>query len=207
MEQVRTCVVTQETLDTNELIRFVASPDGVLVPDTAKKLPGRGVWVKALKEVLEDDKTTKILKSKASGQLAQKLELLCEGKDLSGLIEKQLKGQALNRIGLMRAAGQVVTGFEKVASAIRGGKLAVLIEAQDAKSDGVNKLLGLTRGLASEIAVVDMFERDELSKALGGENIVHAALMDRGLAKRFLTDSLRLAHFQGKAIKHVGGTR
>ena len=207
MEQVRTCVITREVLDTNELIRFVASPDGILVPDVAKKLPGRGIWLKAERKLLADGKTAKTLKARASAQVKQKLELLCEGEELADLIEGQLKTQALNRIGLMRAAGQVVTGFEKTASAIRGEKLAVLIEAEDAKSDGVNKLQSLTRGLSNEISVVDVFGRDELSKALGGENTVHAALMDRGLAKRFLTDTLRLYHFQGKAIRRVGGAK
>lgn len=207
MKDVRTCVITNEALATNELIRFVASPEGVLVPDVAKKLPGRGVWVKGQKIILEDANTAKKLTAKASAQLKGKLKLLAEGEELSKLIEGQLKAQALNRIGLMRAAGQVVTGFEKVASAIKGGKLTVLIEASDAKSDGVRKLEGLTRGLKSEISVVNMFERDELSKALGGENTVHAALMDRGSAKRFLIDALRLSVFQGKAIRRVGGTK
>ena len=41
----RTCIVTRETKDTSELIRFVKGPDGSVVPDLKRKLPGRGVWV------------------------------------------------------------------------------------------------------------------------------------------------------------------
>ena len=44
---LRTCVVTRAELPQADLIRFVADPDGVIVPDLAQRLPGRGVWVTA----------------------------------------------------------------------------------------------------------------------------------------------------------------
>jgi hypothetical protein len=207
MEQERTCVITKQTLEKSELIRFVASPDGVLVPDIRRKLPGRGIWIKAEKELLLDPKTTIALKTRASSQLKKKLELLSEGEGLVELIETQLGQQALNRLGLMRSSGQVVTGFEKVASAIRGGKIKAWVEASDAKEDGASKLEGLCRGLAGKISVVELFGRDELSKALGSENVVHVALMDTKQTQRFLIDALRLSRFQGKAIRRVGGTK
>ena len=40
-------VVSGEVMDEARLIRFVAGPDGVVAPDLAAKLPGRGVWVAA----------------------------------------------------------------------------------------------------------------------------------------------------------------
>ncbi len=35
------------------LIRFVASPDGVVVADLKGRLPGRGAWVTARRDVVE----------------------------------------------------------------------------------------------------------------------------------------------------------
>ena len=40
----RSCVVTRVVKAPEDLIRFVAGPDGVIVPDLRRKLPGRGVW-------------------------------------------------------------------------------------------------------------------------------------------------------------------
>ena len=40
-------IVSGEVRDEAELIRFVAGPDGTVVPDLARKLPGRGLWVAA----------------------------------------------------------------------------------------------------------------------------------------------------------------
>jgi len=43
----RRCIVTGEVQPKAGLIRFVAGPDGEVVPDLAEKLPGRGFWVVA----------------------------------------------------------------------------------------------------------------------------------------------------------------
>jgi len=40
-------IVSGEVLGEARLIRFVAGPDGAVVPDLARKLPGRGLWVAA----------------------------------------------------------------------------------------------------------------------------------------------------------------
>mgnify|MGYP001812912808 FL=1 len=49
----RSCVVTRALLPPDQLIRFVASPSGEIVPDVARKLPGRGVWVACSRSAVE----------------------------------------------------------------------------------------------------------------------------------------------------------
>src|SRR5262249_56032869 len=49
---VRMCVVTREVRPPEELIRFVVGPDQSVVPDLKRKLPGRGAWVTARRDVL-----------------------------------------------------------------------------------------------------------------------------------------------------------
>ena len=46
-EPERRCIVTRAVKPRAGLIRFVAGPDDVVVPDLAEKLPGRGMWVSA----------------------------------------------------------------------------------------------------------------------------------------------------------------
>ena len=43
----RRCIVMGEVLAESKLVRFVADPDGNVVPDVAAELPGRGMWVSA----------------------------------------------------------------------------------------------------------------------------------------------------------------
>ncbi len=40
-------IVSGAVLPESRLVRFVADPDGQVVPDVAAKLPGRGLWVEA----------------------------------------------------------------------------------------------------------------------------------------------------------------
>ena len=47
------CIVTRTVKDEAELIRFARSPDGMAVPDLARKLPGRGLWVSLDRKVLD----------------------------------------------------------------------------------------------------------------------------------------------------------
>ncbi|MDG1858732.1 MAG: DUF448 domain-containing protein, partial [Emcibacteraceae bacterium] len=50
----RKCLVTGEMFPASKLIRFVSGPDGTIVPDVAAKLPGRGCWLLADREVVEE---------------------------------------------------------------------------------------------------------------------------------------------------------
>ena len=49
----RRCISTGKTLPKEELIRFVAGPDGEVVPDLGNDLPGRGAWVKAERSAID----------------------------------------------------------------------------------------------------------------------------------------------------------
>ncbi len=49
----RTCIVTREVKEPDHMIRFVAGPDAQIVPDLKRNLPGRGVWVTASRELVE----------------------------------------------------------------------------------------------------------------------------------------------------------
>ena len=51
---MRMCAVTREVRPIDELIRFVVSPTGEVVPDLKRKLPGRGLWVSASRRVVAE---------------------------------------------------------------------------------------------------------------------------------------------------------
>ena len=50
---MRRCVVTRERLPKENMFRFVISPDRILTPDLAGRLPGRGIWLSASRDVIE----------------------------------------------------------------------------------------------------------------------------------------------------------
>src|SRR3979411_2697985 len=51
---VRMCAVTRQVRPIDELIRFVVTPTGEVIPDLKRKLPGRGLWVSASRQAVAE---------------------------------------------------------------------------------------------------------------------------------------------------------
>ena len=189
-DSLRRCISTGESLAPERLIRFVIGPDDGLVPDLGRELPGRGVWLKANREAVEDAVRRKLFGrafARAGGPANPSVP---EG--LADLLENLLASRAAHWLGLTRRAGGATAGFEKVREAISKGEISVLIQASDGGADGLRKL----RWIKPDIQLVETLTCAELSLALGRENVVHAALQPGRLAARFLGEARRLAGFR-----------
>lgn len=185
----RMCIVTRTVKDEAELIRFVRSPDGVVVPDLARKLPGRGVWV-SLDRKLLDQAIAKRLFSR--GFQAE----TTIPPDLPDIVSKLLRQQALSLLSLAKKAGEAVTGFMKVEDMLGRGRARLLFHGTDAKPDGCRKLDKLAQpGVVEKIV---LFEIDELDLAFGRPNVVHAAVAKGGLAEKLSTAVRRIETFEGR---------
>ncbi len=181
-------IVTGQVMDESLLIRFVAGPAGVVVPDLARKLPGRGIWVAA------DRASVQAAAKKGLFARAAKAKLSAPG-DLADQVELLLKRRLLAGLGLAKRGGDLISGFEKVSSAITSGKAAWLIEASDGAADGRRKLWAQTRKQARPQGVFGVFSSDELGLALGLENVIHTAFLAGRAADRWAQDAHRLAGF------------
>jgi len=182
-------IVTGEVMDEARLLRFVASPDGVVTPDVARKLPGRGLWVAA------DRASVTTAAKKGLFSRAAKTRLVAPA-DLADQVERLLTKRLLDGLGLARRAGDLTSGFEKVLAAVRGGKVAWLIEASDGAEDGRTKLLNLARHMTPPPGVIGVFSAAELGLALGAENVIHSAFLAGRGAGQWTQDAHRLAAFR-----------
>jgi len=187
-------ILSGETQAADHLIRLVRDPDGRIVPDIAHKLPGRGAWLDPDRARLE----TLIGKRKLAGALARAFKSPVTADqipaDLPQMIDRLLLKRCLDRLGLERKAGRLTTGFDAVADRLKTGAARILLHATDAGADGVAKLGRLT---APDMPVIRLFSREEMSLALGRDNVVHAALDPGGGADRLLADARRLAFYRG----------
>jgi hypothetical protein len=182
-------LVSGEVMAEAQLIRFVAGPDGVVVPDVARKLPGRGLWVAANRTAVET------AARKGGFSRAAKAKLSAPA-DLADQVQTLLGARLLNGLGLARRAGELTLGFEGVSSAIVAGKAAWLIEAADGAADGRRKLLQLVRKSPEPPRLLGLFNSSELSLALGLGNVIHLAFLAGRSAKTWTGDVERLAGFR-----------
>ena len=183
-------IVSGEIMPDNRLIRFVADPDGHVVPDAAAKLPGRGLWVEASRDAVNKAVEKKLFSRAAKAQVTADA-------DLSARAEKALVARMLGDLGMARRSGQLVLGFDNVLRALEGPKPPkVLIEAFDGARDGKRKLYAAAHRLERNCAVIESLTSAELGLALGRENVIHAAIQPGGFAERLTFDAERLSGFR-----------
>ncbi len=58
---MRTCVVTREKCEKNQLVRVVRTPLGEVVVDTTGKMNGKGAYLKLSLDVIEKARKTNVL--------------------------------------------------------------------------------------------------------------------------------------------------
>ena len=171
------------------MIRFVAGPDGVVVADLARKLPGRGLWVAAERASVE------AAASKGGFSRAAKATLSAPG-DLADQVERLLRKRILDALGLARRAGDLAHGFEQAQAAIASGRAAWMIEAIDGSVEGRRKLLQIARRQPDPPRLIGLFDSSELSLALGLGNVIHLVFLAGRGAERLTVDVERYSGFR-----------
>ncbi|HET7412680.1 MAG TPA: RNA-binding protein [Pararhizobium sp.] len=182
----RTCIVTRKSGPADDLIRFVAAPDGRVVADLKHKLPGRGCWVTAERKAVD------LAVKKRLFARALKAEVTVP-EDLGAEIDRLMLSALLGMMGLARKAGQFVTGAMKVDQAVRGGQALAVFHALDAAADGVRKIdqarhAARQQGGAEAIPAFALATSEEMQAALGEGTFIHCAALagqaGQGVVKR-----------------------
>jgi predicted RNA-binding protein YlxR (DUF448 family) len=193
---LRLCAVTRRQRPVEGLIRFVADPQGAIVPDLARRLPGRGVWVDATRESVQA-----ALRQRAFARSLRRSVVVRD--DLPDQVEMLLARRLAEAVSIANKAGLLVAGFAKVDELIGRGRAVLLIHAADAGVDGAARLsrkfraaVGLER--AAE-AVVTELTGQQLDLAIGRSNVVHAAASGGGASRRILHEAARLRRYRSGA--------
>jgi uncharacterized protein len=198
----RKCILSGEHDARDHLIRLALGPDGQVAPDVRAKAPGRGAWIGVDRATLEQ--------AQANGKLRGALARAFKGPvgapaDLGDRIEAALRQSALDRLGLEARSGTLITGSEKIDVAARRGEVHLLLHAADAGEDGNRKLdqawrMGGGGENGEEQGLVFPAERTILSLALGRQNVVHLAIIDRAAAQRVRHALERWRAFTGQKV-------
>ncbi len=209
----RMCAVSREVRPVEDLIRFVVAPNGEVVADLKRKLPGRGLWVTASRQAVAEA----VRRHHFSKGFKRDLRV---SPTLATDTEALLVRSVTDALAMAAKAGQVVTGFSKVEAALRErhGRVAVqaLIHASDGAADGIRKLdslLGQNTGPESSalgesmrIPVITALTSLELDLALTRSNVIHAALLAGPASKTFLSRSQTLVRYRMADADKTAGT-
>lgn len=196
---MRMCAVSREVRPVDELIRFVLAPDGAVVADLKRKLPGRGLWISASR--------ARVAEAVRRNQFSRGFKRdVRASRTLPADTENLLVKSAVDALAVAAKAGQVISGFAKVEDALSAGqaksRLLALIHASDGAADGIRKLDAIVRqragnhGESPAFPVVTALTSAELDLALGRANVIHAALLAGPAGKTFLSRSQILVQYR-----------
>lgn len=187
---LRRCIATGEAMAPDKMVRFVADGDGLVVPDVAQKLPGRGFWVVSRRAEIARAAERGLFSKAAKASLKVPPDLIEQ-------VERLLTARCIDYLGLARRAGLAIVGYTQVEEAFRArdGRIAALVEAADSGPADRNKLVTYARRQGG-IPVVGCLTQAEIGLAFGRENVVHAALTSGALATRFVSEAERLGGFR-----------
>lgn len=188
---VRTCAGCRKSLDQDLLVRYVLSPQGDIVVDYRRKLPGRGVYTcidrGCLETAVKRGQLSRSLRHNASpsaGKLWQDLH-------------EQVRCKVLNLLGMARKSGQAVSGTRQVLLGLQAGcDYGLLVRAVDlsaASAERLDKAAG-----RCGVAYSALFSKDQLGQLLGKSERGVVALKNGPLAEAVREELERLKIFAGE---------
>ena len=181
-EPERRCIVTGDRNPKRGLIRFVVGPDQTIVADHIGKLPGRGLWVTAERDVLVE-----VGEKNHFSRAARQSVTVPD--DYLAVLEAGLAKRVVELLSLARKAGLAVAGFEKVKDWLAKDEARILLQASDGSERGKSKL----RPPGGTGSFFGILTASELGLAFGREHVIHAALAAGGLTETFRDDAVRLS--------------
>ncbi len=191
-EPLRRCLASGRQRPAEQMLRFVIGPDEAVVPDFARRLPGRGLWLSAEAAIVRRAVDKNLFAKAARRQVKV-------APDLAQQVADTARERFLAQLGIAKRAGALVSGYEAVLSAVRHRQAKLLIEAADGAETGRQRL----RAAAGDaIGTVDSFSAQEMGRALGRDIAVHLAVTEQRWADSLTQRAaLALALDQGGAAE------
>ena len=179
----RTCIITGQTDDSSNLIRFVISPDGSLAPDLAEKLPGRGAYLLPKPEYIRES----FKKNKFAKHIEFKKKLSLEEVDaFIALVGNLLQRRFVEQISLARRQGSAIAGAGKLKE---NNSLIGLLISNDASVREARQLESVT----GPNWIMRDIPAETLGEAFGRNSIAYVGLLRSKNAK---------SKFDGLSIQH-----
>jgi len=225
---LRRCIITREQGERERMLRFVVGPERKVVPDLTARLPGRGIWLSARADVVENAKIRGAFARAARGPVTVPADLLA-------LLQAGLAGRVGDFVGFARRAGEAVAGFTKAREWLVSGRAVLVLEASDGSVDERARLLsGIRWTMAGEgppaedptavrvedeavgeagpnvgsssrgnlraraVRVATPLDAARLGAVFGRDHVVHVAVAAGRLAERLTIETERLSGITGR---------
>ncbi|AJE03275.1 DUF448 domain-containing protein [Geobacter pickeringii] len=185
----RSCLGCRETRDKGDLLRFVLSPDGTLVPDVLAKLPGRGAYT-----CFSSICVTKAVERKQFSRAFRCDVVVPPAEELTSQIAARLTERVASYLALANKAGKIISGSDMVMERLRkGGGVGLVLLASDISGDIGDKVAGLAK--RGGVPCLRMLDKDRFGELLGKGLRSVLAVMVSGFVPSILNEVKRYGNF------------
>jgi len=174
----RTCLGCRKALPQSELLRLVRSPQGELLPDLHRRLPGRGVYLCYDRSCIALA-FKKNLFQRGFGQPVAAIDGTEFESSLRALLEEQMRGL----ISLSRKAGKLLAGVPQLEERLGRENFALLVLAEDLSPARAAKLAA--KASACKVSVIHYLSKESLGQLVGRDESGALGLRPGGLADSF----------------------
>lgn len=188
----RSCLGCRETRDKEQLIRFVLSPQGEVLPDLDARLPGRGAYTcissRCLEMAIKQRLFNRAFKREVTALAPEAMAEL-----VSGIMRERIRGY----LGLANRAGKIISGSSMVCDAMRSkAKPGLVLVAVDISESIGEKIVSLAavHGIRCERVLT----KEEFGAILGKAPRSAVAVRQGGFIARLVSEIQRLRNFLGE---------
>lgn len=156
----RSCINCRAVREKNDLLRFVLTPERIVVPDLLHKLPGRGAYTCVRRSCLKGAADKKQFSRSFKGEVREA--------DATGLIDQVISGmeeRIASYIALANKAGKVVSGTDMVMDSMKKKTPGLLFIGSDISED-----IGFKVKVLADRAGVEecsIFDKEKLGALIG----------------------------------------
>jgi predicted RNA-binding protein YlxR (DUF448 family) len=188
----RTCLGCRQVRDQAELVRFVCSPEGVVLVDYRHRLPGRGAYACPERACIDQ-----LLRRRQFDRAFRRECTAGSGEELFETIRKAMLERMENLLGMARKSGQTTAGSNAVLAAFdRSAPPRVVVFAEDVSGGVAEKVERKARHHNAEC--LHMLDKAILGRLSGRSECSVLALSAGSLVDAFLLEWKRYRRTLGE---------
>ena len=181
----RTCVACRREKSQEQLVRYVAAPDGTLAVDYRHRLPGRGAYTCISYDCLQEAVEKRQFQRSFRGRCQQ-----VDFNTLAGQLKSAIEQKIVNLLGMGRKSGQVTSGTNAIMQALRhNDDVALVVVTEDISPAIAEKLQGLAA--RQKVDCSRLLGKDLLGQILGKGERSAVAVQKGALANAILIELQR----------------
>lgn len=188
----RSCICCKLCRDKGELIRFVLSPDGEVLPDLDSKLSGRGAYTCIKRDCL--------MQAVSKGQFKRAFKqniTVMQTEQMAAHVEKLLFDRMIGLIGLANKAGNVSGGGSMVIEALRARtKPGLILLASDISGPIGAKIQSIAD--ANHVPILTAVSKNDFGSILGKAPRSAISIKAGGFVNNIIKNVLRYRNFLGE---------